>query len=140
MNLLQFFVVLILLVLLGLASYYAYTIIENKPFFPPPPETSPPSDPTVLKTPDLDSEAPGTCTFEGEDIGKVFDFKGKKIARDTKIPCSTCNQHIYKDKAGCVLFKYDFSENLNVEGSKMNEQDESGVCTASLGVSQKCPF
>jgi hypothetical protein len=104
-----------------------------------------------------DNNALGYCIFEGEDLYNedVYTFDGKKVPVDVSpIPCSTCNQYIYKNDDGCVTYQFDFLENTNVDDSNLLDQmcdpkhpernatciDPHGTCTPSLAPSKKCPF
>ena len=68
--------------------------------------------------------------------GKTMTSKGEALIMDTKVPCTECNQFIYKSGNECIPYEYD---------KKTNEQGGPdpimGICTPSATVkAQECPF
>jgi hypothetical protein len=114
-------------------------------------------DSGTLNAPTPDDNALGYCNFEGEDLYNedVYTFDGKKVPVDVSpIPCSTCNQYVYKNDDGCVTYLFDYQENTNVDDSSLLDKmcdpkhperdrmciEPHGICTPSLAPSKKCPF
>ena len=97
---------------------------------PVPVETGPPP-------PLPDMSAQGMCSFEGEDMfnQQIYDYKGTLVVGTENVPCSNCNQYVFKDSDGCIPLGYD----KGVGG---------GVCTAGflnatgnwgIPIPKKCP-
>lgn len=118
------FVIIVTVVLLALAFYL---------YKPDPPPAVPQKE-----LPEPIAGTQGMCTFEGEDIfnNKIHDYNGTLVKPDTNVPCSNCNQYVFKDSDGCISLGYD-------------KRFGSGVCTAGflnssgnwgIPVPKKCPF
>ncbi len=107
-----------IVLVLGLAGFLVYWFAIRKP---PPPPGPPPAPPPV-----------DMCSFEGEDLlgNHVYSsvdgtlFTGDS---DTQVPCSNCNQYVYKttEDQRCVPMSY--------------SERQGKVCMAGLGASQPCP-
>ena len=93
---------------------------------------------TLPPPPPPDASAPGVCSFEGEDVfnKQIYDYKGTLVVPQTSVPCSNCNQYVFKDSDGCIPMGFD-------------KNSGSGVCTAGaanssgnwgIPISKKCPF
>ena len=54
--------------------------------------------------PSLDT---GYCTFPTQDVtlNQVYDYNGVPVGQNN-IPCSTCNQYVFRDEDGCVTYGY----------------------------------
>jgi hypothetical protein len=80
----------------------------------------------------------GTCLFENEDVvlKQIYGYDGKRVQDNSGIPCSQCNQYIFRDEDGCVPYGYEV------------EKSGKGVCTIgeyvkgmkSCTKSTDCPY
>jgi hypothetical protein len=153
-------ITILLFLLLVVLFYVGYCIITGRKIIPDwvyfwKTKSNDPKG--TLNAPTPDDNALGYCDFEGEDLynGDVYTFDGKKVPVDVSpIECSTCNQYVYKNDDGCVMYQFDYLENTNVDDSylldkmcdpKHPERDDTciqphGTCTPSLAPSKKCPF
>jgi hypothetical protein len=91
------------------------------------------------KLSDSDDNAPTkrglTCRLEHVS-GKTLNNKGEALEFDMKVPCTACNQYIYKSDRKCITYEYD--KELN---ERDNEEPIMGTCTPSKdAIAQNCPF
>ena len=91
------------------------------------------------KLSDSDENAPTkkglSCRIEHVS-GKTLNNKGEALGFDMKVPCTTCNQYIYKSDRKCITYEYD--KELN---ERDNEEPITGICTPSNNaIAQSCPF
>lgn len=68
--------------------------------------------------------------------GKTLNAKGEALASDIIVPCTECNQFIYKGGNECLSYEYD---------KELNERDNAepimGMCTPSKDAqAEQCPF
>ena len=101
----------------------------------------------------------GMCVFEDQDtmMHRVFDYKGKRVAKGTTVSCSECNQYVFRDSDGCVPYTYDNEEKGNVcmvgeylvqsctsnKDCGQGQTCQSGKCTPpvlTVPDSMTCPF
>lgn len=115
---------------------------------------------TEFEAPRTDAKALGYCIIESEDLfsGSVYDYNKKQLpAKMSPIPCSECNQYVYKTDDQCSPYMYDSEYNSlapNIDySSKLDvfcdpthpERDGKciqphGVCTIDPSVSRSCAF
>lgn len=97
----------------------------------------------VMKVPDKlsdsDENAPTkkglTCRLEHVS-GKTLNKDGEALGFDMTVPCTSCNQYIYRDNRKCISYEYD--KELN---ERDNVQPIMGMCTPSRdAAAQNCPF
>jgi len=72
------------------------------------------------------------CQFESE--SNVYDFNGNIKGKSGIVPCTTCNQYIWKKDNLCGTFEYDNTYLGNLS------DDDVRLCTESPLTSGECPF
>ena len=82
----------------------------------------------VLKKGDPDiHDAEKSCVFDTP--GNVFDFNRFVFPRNTRVPCNTCNQYVWKDDTNkCGTFEY------------RSNPSTSGKCLHNPTTVNNCPF
>lgn len=113
-------IIIVVLGLLGGASYGIYRLVKGK------------GKRSVAQV----KPNPRKCLIEEEDLrsNKVFDKRGTMFTIDSKpknLTCDKCGGYYYKEGKNCVPYMFEEDENPG---------DGPGVCTVSLGVSEPCPF
>jgi hypothetical protein len=113
-----------------------------------------------LKAPAPDTKALGYCVIDTQDLfsGSVYDYKRKQMtSKMSPVPCSTCNQYLYKTGDQCSPYRYNREYNYltNVDDSSKKgvfcdpahpERDKRcikphGVCTLDVSSPSKtCNF
>lgn len=120
-------ITIILFIVLVCLMYYGYcTVMDIDPlWFLSSDKEKKKATTTMSSTPpvkDTSTETSGkTCKFEGEDLfnKKIYKWSdGTHIVKNpTNLPCSECNQYIFKDKNECVPYIFDSSENVQKDKS-----------------------
>ena len=150
--------VTILFVILVALLYYGYSVLNDKdPFSFFKKSKSAPDDNFPKVPPPPDKTALGYCTIDSQELYNyyVYTYDNKQVpTRMSPIPCSQCNQYIYRDDSGkCSQYMYDQTTNTNYDDSKnvgslcdptKPDQDKTcipahGMCSVNQ-VSKKCPF
>lgn len=118
------------------------------------------SDVFSMKAPDPDPKALGYCVIEPGDLfsGSVYDYDKKQLpSKMSPVPCSKCNQYIYKTSNTCSSYMYDSAYNAlapNIDDSSKfsvfcdpahpergkNCIQPHGVCSLNVDVSKTCNF
>tara|TARA_R110002073_G_C9073545_1_gene546083 strand:+ start:15 stop:509 length:495 start_codon:yes stop_codon:yes gene_type:complete len=100
------------------------------------------SRPAMAIRPTLTDNSPYAPTKKGlqcriEHVGgKTMNNKGEGLTMDVKVPCTECNQYIYKNRDSCITYEYD--KKRNEYGT---ENPIMGTCTPAVDMeAQKCPF
>ena len=153
-------ITILLFIVLLLLMYLIYCIITDTiPFWQQPSSILDFSSSSSTQQPVPDTTALGYCTFKGDDLASniVFGYNGTKVpATASPLPCSQCNQYIFKDSTGCMPYTCDRSQNTTIDDTSSlnlfcdpahperanNCIKPHGKCTVDLGnVSiQNCPF
>ena len=74
-----------------------------------------PKGTSKLKAPAPDTKALGYCIVETQDLfsGSVYNYKGKQMtSKMSPVPCSQCNQYVYKTDDKCSPYKYNRENNV----------------------------
>ena len=91
------------------------------------------------KLKDSDKNAPAKkglmCRLEQVN-GKTLSSKGEAIIMDLKVPCTECNQYVYKNGNECISYEYNKKENESGGPDPI-----MGMCTPSaIEKAHECPF
>ena len=62
-----------------------------------------------LKIPPKDDTIQGTCRLYVDD-DNVMDSRGELVTYSQEVPCSECNQYVYRKNGDCILYKHEPSE------------------------------
>ena len=148
-----------LFVILLSLLYYGYCVINDiDPFYFLFKTNTASSSDVFSKTPPApDTSALGYCTIDSQELYNyyVYTYDNKQVPTAMPpIPCSQCNQYIYRDDSGkCSQYMFDQTANTNYDDSKSassfcdpSKPDSNknciqphGVCSVNP-VSKKCPF
>jgi hypothetical protein len=136
--------------------YYGYHVLNDKQVQNPFKMKQAISDTLPNSPPEHDDTALGYCVIDHEQLYNynVYTYDNKQVStKMSPIPCSTCNQYIYKDSGSCSPYMFDKSINTNNDDSSSmssfcdpahpernkNCIQPHGVCSVSPDA-KMCPF
>ncbi len=62
----------------------------------------------VFRNPPAPATTGPMCSFEGEDLfNKNVYLNGTLVTTSDQVPCSNCNQYVFRDADGCIPMGYD---------------------------------
>jgi hypothetical protein len=138
--------------------YYGYHVLNDRDPFYQLLKTNIRSSSDVFPSvpPEPDKTALGFCTIDTQDLYNynVFTYDNKQVSTTmSPIPCSTCNQYIFRDSGDCSQYMFDQTTGTNYDDSKNidsfcdpkhPDRDKNcipphGMCSVSP-VTKKCSF